>query len=189
MASEDYSGKHFPIRFYLCDDGVHRLDEIARKPFMKDSVIVKRIEPGKPFDAGNHHQYMVLPLWANHDLASSPVIYAISFQNEKLLYAHDTGIFPEETWSALKNYGVFQIVSLDCTGGIGVDGEWRDGHMCLRTNLEVVKRMKREGLLNKHTKIILNHFSHQSGQGYEEMKEEAEKYGFAVAYDGMEVEV
>lgn len=41
--------------------------------------------------------YSVTPLPADHNPASGPVIYLIGDGKSNLLYAHDTGYFPEET--------------------------------------------------------------------------------------------
>ena len=49
--------------------------------------------------------------------------------------------------------------------------------------------MRLENLIDDKTVIVANHFSHNSGLGYEKTRLEAEKYGILTAYDGMEVEI
>ena len=80
------------------------------------------------------------------------------------------------------------MLSLDCTGCLALGGEWVDGHMSFGTNVKTVERMKSEGLADDKTIVVLNHFSHNGGQTYDEMLETAEKYGYIVAYDGLEIE-
>ena len=60
--------------------------------------------------------------------------------------------------------------------------------MSFGTNLEVINRLKVEGLIDEKTRIVLNHFSHNGGQTYEEMCEATGDYGVIVAYDGLEIE-
>ena len=46
-----------------------------------------------------------------------------------------------------------------------------------------------EGYLLNDTVYVANHFTHNGGVTYDEMLPVAEKYGFLVSYDGMEVEI
>lgn len=189
MAEEGYSHEHRPLHFYACRDGYDKLHAVVGKPSMKGAATVSLVEPGKRFYAGENGKYSVLPLWANHDPAAAPVIYSIACGGKRMLYAHDTGIFSEASWKGLIGEGRYDLVSLDCTGCLGSEGGWRDGHMSLMTNLEVLERMKREKLVDEKTVVVINHFSHNGGMTYEEMVPEAEKYGIIVAYDGLEIEV
>ena len=104
-----------------------------------------------------------------------------------MLYAHDTGIFPEETFAGLAAFGKLDFISFDCTGCLGADGAWRYGHMSLQTVKEVFARLCAIGAADGDTVKVLSHFSHNGGQTYDEMRAAAEKEGFIVAYDGMEV--
>lgn len=133
-------------------------------------------------------KYKVLALRANHPAETTPVIYAVERGGKRLLYAHDTGLFPEENYALLKEFGRFGLVSLDCTGCLGIGGGWRDGHMSLQTNLEVRERLLREGIADEKTIFVANHFSHNGGQTYDEMVPEMAKHGIVVSYDGLEIE-
>lgn len=186
MARPDYTKAHSSITFYAGEDGYEKLSRVTEQEFMKQQAVVKKLEPGERFTLEGKEQYEILPLWADHEPSVSPVIYFISCGGKRMLYAHDTGYFPEETWEALEKEAYFHLLSLDCTAGL-LKG-WRDGHMCLESNLEVLDRMRRLQLIDDKTIVVLNHFSHNAGQTYEEMQAEAEKYGLLVSYDGMEVE-
>ncbi len=142
------------------------------------------VEPGVKFTVGD---YTVLPLWADHDPTSTPVFYSIEKAGKRLLYAHDTGIFPEQSWELLAKEGRYDLVSLDCTGGDDLR-RWEHGHMCVTTNGEVAERMRGLGLVDEHTKLIINHFSHNGRMEPEQLAAAAERHGFLVSYDGMEIE-
>lgn len=183
-AGEPFSHDHRPIRFFAPDDCREKL-----KPFVgktNGGAVAFTVSHGKRFDIDG--KYNVLPFRANHDKTLDCLFYSIECEGKRLLYAHDTGVFFEDVWQSLKTEKRFDLVSLDCTGCLGLNGEWRDGHMSLKTNVETVERLKSEGLVDADTRIVLNHFSHNGGQVYDEMIAAAEEYGFTVAYDGAEFE-
>ena len=150
---------------------------------MQGRITAQLVVPFEPFEVDG---YRILPLPADHVPATSPVFYAIEKEGKRLLYAHDTGEFGQPVWEALKAFGRFDLVSLDCTGG-GQQG-WRQNHMCLKTDREIAARMRREGLADRDTVFVANHFSHNGGCTHDELCAIAEKYHFVVAYDGLEIE-
>ena len=128
--------------------------------------------------------YSVTPLPADHDPTSGPVIYLISDGKSNLLYAHDTGYFPEETWRYLETVGCgLTGVSLDCTGGLGA--QYRNGHMGTEACCEVRQRLFQMGIVNEYTAFCLHHFSHNGKSTYDEIKGPAAEMGFEVSFDGM----
>lgn len=184
-AKSGYSHEHRRLDFYTADSGYEKLKAVTDKTDGGASVTL--IEAGKRFTVADG-KYSVLPLRANHDPTTGCVIYSIACEGKKLLYAHDTGVFFKDVWELLKSERHFDLISLDCTGCLGLNGDWRDGHMSMKTDVEVVDRMKKENLIDESTRIVLNHFSHNGGQTYDEMLFEAQKHGFIVAYDGLHIE-
>lgn len=144
-----------------------------------------QISPFQSFQAG---ELTITPLKAYHGTAH-PYIYMIQGNGKTLLYAHDTDEFPDETWSFLnKTKPRFDFVSLDCTGGAHSDLPYR-AHMCLGRNISCRDRMRRQGLIDDRSLICLNHFSHNGlSVLYNDFRKMAEKEGFLVSYDSMEVE-
>lgn len=185
IASNTYSHKRTILHFYAAGIGYEKIKSMER--ITAGGLCANPVETGKRFCVGGG-KYSVMPMPANHDESSSPVIYSISCENKKLLYAHDTGVFPESTWELIGKEKHFDLVSLDCTGCLALGGDWIDGHMSFGSNIAVVNRMKKCGIIDADTVIVLNYFSHNGGQTYDEMAEAAQKYGFIIAYDGLEVE-
>lgn len=183
MAAAGYSHGHRVLNFYAAQSGYEKLKAVEQKT--QGGITATLIEQGKPFTVG---KYTILPLKANHNEDTSPVIYSIAADGKRLLYAHDTGVFTEEAWQGLISEGHYDFLSLDCTGCLGLNGAWRDGHMSLKTNLEMLEKMREQNLIDADTKIVINHFSHNGGQVYDEMIKEAEKHGITVSYDGLEVD-
>ena len=147
--------------------------------------VFKRVEPFVPFEAAG---LTVTALKAAHGTAH-PYIYLIGDGDIALLYAHDTGIFPDETWDYLeKAKPRLGLVSMDCTEG-AEDEIGYDEHMCLGRNVKVKDRLCGMGLCNSDTLFVANHFSH-SGKlvNYRDFRPLAEEKGIMTSYDGMELE-
>jgi phosphoribosyl 1,2-cyclic phosphate phosphodiesterase len=140
-----------------------------------------QVEPFVQFTAG---EYKVTPLLADHIPNENCYIYIIEKDGKRLLYAHDTGIFPEKTWDYLNEIRL-DAVSLDCTF---VMRNNERGHMGLPNASEVRQRLLSKGCADSNTRFIINHFSHNGNKTHEELSDSAEKFGFLTAYDGMTVE-
>ncbi|MDR2687899.1 MAG: hypothetical protein LBB75_09105 [Oscillospiraceae bacterium] len=131
--------------------------------------------------------FTVTAMAADHSAAYGPVIYAIERAGKAMLYANDTGYFPEATWEYLaKARPRFDFVSLDCTGMVMED--YRHGHMCLQVNDEVRRRLLALDCADERTVFCAHHFSHNGGLTHEALVAEAAKYGLLASYDGMEAE-
>ncbi len=185
IAAEAYSNKHNRLDFFAAESGYNQIKKIEQN--ISSGISVTLIEAGKRFTVAND-AYTVMPMRANHDLSVSPIIYSISCGGKRLLYAHDTGVFLESTWELIQNEKYFDMISLDCTGCLGLDGGWVDGHMNLRSNIDIINRMKQSGVIDNNTIVVANHFSHNGGQVYDEMLEEAAKHNIIISYDGLEIE-
>lgn len=147
-------------------------------------VMFQMIEPFQPFDVMS---YTITPLKADHDPRCNPVFYWISDHSRNILYANDTGYFPDETWKYLEEKKpYFSLISLDCTSGIT---ETRHGHMGLSTNVEVKNRLKELACVDDNTVFVVNHFSHNGKLIYDEMVPVAAQYNFWVSHDGMTITI
>ncbi len=141
------------------------------------------VEPFQPFFAG---RYKVTALKADHAKELDPLIYIIGDGDKTMLYANDTGYFPDETWAWLeKTKPHFDFVSLDCTGAVF---NYRRGHMGMDTGVEVRERLVKMGCGGEGTVWCYHHFSHNGLVTYDEFVPPAAEKGFLVSYDGMEIE-
>lgn len=138
----------------------------------------------KAFESADIGGYTVTPLRADHMKDEDCFIYHVERGGRRLLYAHDTGDFPEDTWRWLagRNIG---LVSLDCTFA---GRDYSRGHMGFPANLRVRDRMRAVGAAVEKTIFVCNHFSHNGGMNHAELVEMARPEGFAVAWDGMEAQ-
>ncbi len=141
-----------------------------------------------PYKKKNINGFEVVPLKANHDFRTYPLIYSISDGDKRMLYGNDTGYFLDETWEYLdREKPYFNMVSLDCTMGIA-DCKNHAHHMNVDTCVSVKERLINTGCADKKTIFILHHFSHNGHLSYDEIVPLAEDKGFLVSYDGMEIE-
>lgn len=181
MNGPGYADCHMALDIRAPESGYALLESVAQgTPYVK----IQKIAPGDSFWVGDYHIWV---LRADHDPAATPVLYAIEREGKRLLYAHDTGLFPNETWAQLEKIGKFDMVSLDCTGCDRSDG-WLSNHLSLPGDLAVLEKMKHLGIADAQTHVVLNHFSHNGGKTYDEMAELVDTLGLTVSYDGLIVE-
>ena len=145
------------------------------------------VPPYTPFETEG---YTVTPLSVVHCLPEDAYIYLIEKDGVRLLYANDTGVFPEKTFEYLKGIKL-DIVSLDCTMGFSKN---EVGHMGFPANLKVKRILEENGCVKDDTVFISHHFSHnglRTPDGlwtYEYFTEMAREHGFIMSYDGLVVE-
>lgn len=174
-----------PLHFYGSDASL----DVIRQLYTYDEMIEKNVielHPVTPYEPFKVEEYTVTPLKADHDPKFDPLIYIISDGKKTMLYAHDTGYFPDETWEYLeREKPLFDYVSLDCTGMLE---NYRRGHLGLNSGIEVRERMTQIGVADSHTVFCFNHFSHNGGATYDEFAPIAAEKDFLVSYDSMEYE-
>lgn len=130
--------------------------------------------------------YKVTPLEADHQSAKEPFIYLIEQQGKTILYAHDTGYFPDSTMEYLeKTKPNINFATFDCCYSLRHKDK---GHMGFDEVLTMKERLEKIGVINKDTMCCVNHFSHNNGELYKDMSKHSKKYGFITSYDGLEKE-
>lgn len=178
--------KALPV-YATAASGKEFVDALTKKGVQEkdpNALVFKEI---KPFEEYSIEGYTVIPLKADHAKHLDPVIYIIKKENKAVLYAHDTGYFPEETWEFLGNSNIkFDFVSLDCTS---VMKDYAvSNHMGLKACCDVREELLKNNA-DENTVFILNHFSHNGGYIYDDLVTVAKEKGFLVAFDGAEYEI
>jgi phosphoribosyl 1,2-cyclic phosphate phosphodiesterase len=134
----------------------------------------------QPFEVD---EYVITPLQARH--CDGAFIYLIESGGRVMLYANDTGFFPEETWDYLAEKTI-HLVSLDCNNPIQSDTA---NHMTMEDNITVKRRMFQQKSSNNRTRYVSTHFSHNGGLSHDQIDEKMRLHGITVAYDGLELRV
>ena len=147
----------------------------------------------KPYETRAIGRYYVTPLPAEHGTAT-PFVYLIEEGNKSFLLLNDTGRPSYEVYQYLVKRGILlDAISFDTTYGfenVLVKYGKADHHMGLLDNVAVKGFLDMNGVADRHTVCIANHFSHQGiDADYHKMAEHSAKYGFITSYDGLEIEV
>jgi phosphoribosyl 1,2-cyclic phosphate phosphodiesterase len=142
------------------------------------------IEALQSFSVG---PYLVTALPANHDPRVEPLLYALQADGCNIFYGIDTAALPEETWKAFHSHKLrFDLVILDHTYG---PDQVSSDHLCARDFIEHLARMRAEGLLNDGARLFATHIAHEGNPPHPQLVDFAVKYGYEVAYDGLEIAI
>jgi phosphoribosyl 1,2-cyclic phosphate phosphodiesterase len=184
LRSEGFVHTPLPLMHLYGNEQVERalLAVLPEGDLGRHRILFHRLEPFQKFDIDG---YGITPLLAKHDPAERCLFYLVEHGGTALLYAHDTGIFPEETWACLRSLKPrLGLVSLDCTMAAFKDG---NNHMGLPDVVLIRERLLEMGLAGETTVFALNHFSHNGGLNHRALCDAAENRGFVVAWDGLVV--
>lgn len=179
--------KENPLTFYSAKSGYEGLKAVIdRHEIPATRINAVEVQPYKSFVAEG---YKITPVKAEHDKKSTPVVYAVEKDGKSLFYAHDTSELCDESMECLKNLGKpFNLVSLDCTQANDEIVPYV-GHLNLNKCDKLRERFIRDGIADKDTVFVLNHFSHNGADVvYNDFVKIAEKRGFVTSYDGMLIE-
>jgi phosphoribosyl 1,2-cyclic phosphate phosphodiesterase len=150
---------------------------------VKEDLVIKTtiLEPFAALQADSYH---IRALPAEHNPDTDPLIYTISQDGIRLIYASDTGLLAEPTWQALCGYKA-NLLIMEMTMG-ELSGEH---HMGRQNFLTTVDRMRKEGTISDDCQTIANHFSHHCTPPHDELEKELAALGIIAAYDGLSIEV
>ncbi|GAK55554.1 hypothetical protein U27_02388 [Candidatus Vecturithrix granuli] len=114
--------------------------------------------------------------------------YLILFPDgTRLLYALDTGWYPEETWDFLEGKTV-DVLILDCTFGGRTDRpEYPAGHLDLLSFVKMLERMIAINFISARTRIFATHINPHQGLLHEALQKKFDetRFNVTVAYDGL----
>lgn len=135
--------------------------------------------------------FELTPLLADHDTTGGeePLIYIFRQRGKTLLYACDTGWFPDRTWRDIEKH-TFDLVMLECTGHVRTES--RVGHLSMAPFLEVLDRFRARDLLNPGARCVAHHLNpghSEESPSHELLVEHFRPHGVDVAYDGLILQV
>lgn len=181
-------------RFYLPTTSAQaekkRQEQIAasqtedKQPPQRTVDIVEAV-PFEPLIIGD---YRVTPLPANHVKNIPCVLYLIQRGDEAVLWAHDTGLLPDDTVCFLRDHPVhLNAVSLDCTLKRGAP--ITPAHMDILQCRQTADLLRDINCAGEDTVLLLSHIGHLVERTHDELTAEAAAFGMIPAYNGMEIEV
>jgi phosphoribosyl 1,2-cyclic phosphodiesterase len=169
------------LRLHGSSPALERLDTLPGSP---DEMRLEAClaAPGKWIEAG---RYRMLPLPARHAPELQPLIYAL-FEGERgILYATDTGDFPDDAWTTLESVRLAAAI-LNCNF-------WEDAgdpdHLSVPQAIAHVQRLRAAGILGPDAPVYVTHISHRSQPHHDALAGRLAPERIAPAYDGLEFTV
>lgn len=147
----------------------------------------------QPYQTYEIEGIQVTPLPAEHG-TEHPFVYILEKQGKTFFLFNDSGFLCDEAMEFLKERKfAFDCVSYDCTFGdadASFGGSYKAQHLGIPNILKARELFIQNGNIKAETKEVLTHFSHNIATiGYGDMKKTAKKYGFVLAYDGMQIQI
>ena len=191
-------GADIPLNIYVTEGSSKQVVQIKEareeafatgKRIRTDEMEIK-IHIVRYFETFGLLGYRVTPLRARHAANVESAIYLIedTAEGKRLLWAHDTGLLPNDTKDYLvKEGGRLDFVSLDCTLERG--NCITAGHMDLERCITMLSWLREHGLADGNTKAAISHIGHLLKRTHAELEAEAGELGFIIAYDGMTLSI
>jgi phosphoribosyl 1,2-cyclic phosphate phosphodiesterase len=132
-----------------------------------------------------HGPYRITPVAATHTIGEDCHNLLIERRGKTILYATDTGVWPEETVSFLKHYRVNALI-IECTDGF-IPTTYH-GHMDLETCVDTVNMLRKQGTLVEGARVVTTHHAHTGGARHCDLERVLCKHNMEPGYDGMFIE-
>jgi len=143
------------------------------------------VQSVQPFETWERGSYRFMSYRAFHDEGHSQCLfYSVDDGKHHLLYATDTGPFPDATWDALDGQS-FDCIVLEETEGYG---KWPQ-HMNFERFINHYRRFQSEGMLRPGARVIAHHLSHAWNPVHDKVVPILEPHGVIVAYDGLTIDL
>lgn len=132
--------------------------------------------------------YEVTSLLAHHVPERTCLNYVVRDPGgAALLYAGDTGFWPDETFDFLKNQGVrLDTVVMEATNG-ALDND--DIHLSVKGAIRMRQRLLEQGNIEADTPYYATHFCHGGNMLHADLEEAFGPHNILPAYDGLRMEV
>ncbi len=153
----------------------------ARYPHWPMDIVVT-----ESFHSFAHGDYQIMPVKATHIEDEDCQNLIIEKDGKRLLYATDTGIWPEQTFEFLKAYR-FDLLVIECTDGF-VQSTY-NGHLNIEGVLQVVTRLRHDGILDTKSRVVTTHHGHHGNARHCDLERVFAEHGIEPGYDGMLIEI
>lgn len=154
--------------------------------YENSQITEHQVNPGDVFKAGDME---ILALRADHDPASTPLNYVITRNGKNILIANDTGLWEDDNWNLIKNYGrKLDLAIIECTFAF-FPRIISKHHLSPQYTVEFRDKLIEIGVADSNTRFITNHFSHNGAPLHKDMEAYFLPRNIEVAYDGMVIEI
>jgi len=143
------------------------------------------LEETHSFQAFCHGPYSVTPVRATHIDDEDCQNLIIQSDGKSLLYATDTGLWPEETFDFVKSCR-FDLLVIECTDGY-VESTYK-GHLNIEGVLHMVARLRSQGTLDATSRVVTTHHGHHGNARHCDLEKALLPHRIEPGYDGMLIE-
>lgn len=131
-------------------------------------------------------KYTIRSIKANHAPEYGDALnYIIKFNDKKVLYASDTGVYDDAVLDSLNGMNL-DVLIIESTNTFTKTSK---NHLNNEKLQKVLSKMKYIKAINENTKIYTTHFSHSANKEHKANSSFFAKEGIICAYDGLVVEV
>ncbi|HEY0868466.1 MAG TPA: MBL fold metallo-hydrolase [Fimbriimonas sp.] len=130
----------------------------------------------------HHGPYRITPVAANHIVGEDCQNLLIENKGKTLLYASDTGVYPDETFEFLESIHVDCLV-IECTEGL-LRSTYQ-GHLDIERCVKVVTRLREQGTLKDNSQVYTTHHAHTGGARHCDLERELGAFQIEPGFDGM----
>ena len=142
-----------------------------------------RMAPFEPFETAG---YRITPLRARHTPDEECFNFLIERDGRKLVYATDTGVWPEETIAHLRGVRLDLLV-VECTNAFQPSTYL--GHLDLQSLSYLLSRLREVGTLDAASRVVTTHHSAAGGARHCDLVPALAQLDAEPGYDGMLLEV
>ncbi|HSV74466.1 MAG TPA: MBL fold metallo-hydrolase [Chthonomonadales bacterium] len=139
------------------------------------------VETLLPWVAVRLERWVVTPVPAFHMEEDLCFNYIVEDDERSVLYATDTGWYPDETWDRLAGRHLSGLV-VECTKGFEEGGYER--HLSIPQVVAMRRQMIESGALAPDARVVTTHHSHMAGMLHADLERALTPHGIEVGYDG-----
>jgi phosphoribosyl 1,2-cyclic phosphate phosphodiesterase len=170
---------HLPFPIYANSVVAERI--LARYPSWPIEIVIT-----KSFVPFHHGAHQITPIRARHIAEEDCHNLLVTRDDKSLLYATDTGIWPEDTFEFLKNVRLDLLV-IECTDGF-CESDYA-GHLNIRDCLMVVERLRGQGTLSSDASVFTTHHSSKGMAKHCDLERVLRPHRIEPGYDGLCISV
>lgn len=170
-----------PLKIYGNPTVVQAVESLTKRGDLPVQTVALR-----PFEPVKADYLTFIPVPGTHKPDETCLTYVVQSDSVTVLFAWDTGSYPEESLSHLCKFQ-FDAVIIECTQGtLDMPSTF---HMGFEGVVRFRDTLAEHKAINANTRFILTHFSHNIGLLHDELTAIAQAEGMEIAWDGMNIEL
>lgn len=180
-----------PIELYLSEAGHDALQDTFNdiRGQLRTGLTVYPLKVGEPVEVGHG---TVVPIPTNHRVSTSEIAvnYLFIHEQQRFLYATDTGLYGPEALALLETYGPIDILVMEATFGSAPLSR-ESGHLNGEHFVEQLQTLLDRGSLRPASRVFAMHINHKHAwnhPAYQAWFDEHAPLKVIVAQDGLCIE-